>query len=255
MMSRLLDHPILVFLTSVVALWLAAHAGAWVRRRMRQAPNALEKEYLGLVLTASLTLLALVIGFTFSMAVSRYDLRKSREEAEANAIGTEYLRADLLTPTDAARVRALLKRYLEQRILFYQTSDANRLARIDASTAQLQEDLWLAVRSPAAANPTALTTLVVSGMNELLDARGHTQAAWWNRIPRAAWALMVLIAICSNSLVGYTAQGAGAKPPRFFYLPLIVALSFLLMSDIDSPAGGLIRVIPQDLISVSESVR
>ena len=68
------------------------------------------------MLTATLTLLALIIGFTFSMAVSRYDLRKNYEEAEANAIGTELLRADLLPADDAANTRRLLRGYLDPHV-------------------------------------------------------------------------------------------------------------------------------------------
>lgn len=77
---------------------------------------------------APLTLLGLIIAFSFSMAVSRYDLRESYEEAGANAIHTEYVRADLLPAADALTVRALLKRYLDQRVLFYETRDAFALA-------------------------------------------------------------------------------------------------------------------------------
>jgi len=80
----------------------------------------------------------------FSMAISRYDQRKSYEEAEANAIGTEYVRADLLPASDAARVRALLKDYLGQRVLFYETRDEHELQQTNANTVQLQTDLWFA---------------------------------------------------------------------------------------------------------------
>ena len=78
-----------------------------------------EREDLDTVQTAILTLLALIIGFSFAMAVTRYDQRNNYEEAEANAIGTEYVRADLLPAESAARVRELLKKYLDQRISFY----------------------------------------------------------------------------------------------------------------------------------------
>ena len=67
------------------------------------------REDFGLILAAALTLLRLIIGFSFSMATSRYDQRKNLEEAEANAIGTEYARAGLLPAADAAKVRALLR--------------------------------------------------------------------------------------------------------------------------------------------------
>jgi hypothetical protein len=143
------------------------------------------------------------------MAISRYHQRKNYEEAEANAIGTEYLRADLLPGDDAARVRALLRKYFDQRILFYRTRDKQQLRQIDAITAQLQDELWSALRTTAAAQPTPVVALAISGMNDVLNSSGYTQAAWWHRIPPAAWALMGLIAICCNVLVGYGARRAG----------------------------------------------
>jgi hypothetical protein len=54
-------------------------------------------------------LLALIIGFSFSIAIDRYEQRRDYEEAEAKAIGTEYVRADFLASTDAAKVRVLLR--------------------------------------------------------------------------------------------------------------------------------------------------
>ena len=93
-------------------------------------------------------MLGLIIGFSFSMATIRYDLRKNYEEAEANAIGTEYVRADLLPQTDAAQIRSLLRQYTDLRIQFYNTSDRDQLPRINRDTAQLQTKLWAAVAEP-----------------------------------------------------------------------------------------------------------
>src|SRR5205807_4050258 len=113
-----------------------------------------EHDDFDVVLSATLTLLGLLIGFSFSMAISRYDQRKNYEEAEANAIGTEYVRADFLPPDDAAKVHDLLIRYLDERVLFYTTRDDSHLAKIDAETVQLQSELWIAVRPAAEAHPT-----------------------------------------------------------------------------------------------------
>ena len=129
-------------------------------------------------------------------------------QAEANAIGTEYVRADLLPGADAAKVRALLRRYTDQRILFYETGDREKLLQINASTAQLQSELWSAVRAPAATQATPVLALAISGMSEVLNSQGYTQAAWWDRIPLAAWGMMAAIAICANLLVGYGARQA-----------------------------------------------
>ena len=135
------------------------------------------------------------------MATTRYDQRKNYEEQEGNAIGTEYVRADLLSPVDAAKVRSLLKRYLDQRILFH---DEEELRQISARPVQLQAELWAAVKPAAAEQPTPVVALVIAGMNDVLNAQGYTQAAFWNRIPTAAWGLMTAIAICCNLLFGYS---------------------------------------------------
>jgi hypothetical protein len=209
-------------------------------------------EDFNLVLGGTLTLLGLIIGFTFSMAVSRYDLRKNYEEQEANAIGTEFVRADLLPPADAAKVRALLISYLDQRVLKYRTTDPQQLSEIIAQTARLQNELWSAVTGPTTAQPTPVSALVLAGMNDVLNSQGYTQAAWWNRIPVEAWGLLIIIAIFCNLLIGY-----GAKIKSIFLLailPIALSISFSLIADIDSPRGGLIRVRPQNLESLAASL-
>jgi hypothetical protein len=247
-----MNYPFVVFALSFALLWLAALLGAVLRRKRNLEAD--EREDFNLVIAATLTLLGLIIGFTFSMAVSRYDLRKNYEEAEANAIGTEYVRADLLPDVDAGRVRLLLRQYLDERVMFYQTRDHQELLQINAVTSRLQTDLWNAVKSPSEAKPTPVVALVVSGMNDVLNSQGYTQAAWWNRIPFAAWGLMVAIAICCNVLIGYGALHAEAKSIRLIVLPLVVAISFLLIADIDSPRSGVIHVRPQNLMSLAQSI-
>ena len=181
----MLNIPILYFLPTALCLWLAAHLGTVLRKRRPLRDE--EREDFGVVQAATLTLLALIIGFSFSMAISRYDLRKSYEEAKANAIGTEFVRAGLLPAADAALVRDHLRKYLALRIASYRTRDAEELQRVNADTAQLQNDLWGDVQAPALKQPTPVMALVVSGMNDVLNSQGYTQAAWCNRIPTSAW--------------------------------------------------------------------
>jgi hypothetical protein len=251
LLGDILNFPVLVFTCSVVMLWLFAHTGALTRTRLRGLGED-EREDLGVVIGATLTLLGLLIGFTFSMAISRYDQRKTYEEEEANAIGTEYFRADILPATNAATVHELLRKYLDERVLFYYTVDERQLVKVDSDTTLLQREMWSEVLAVAAAQPTPTVALVVAGMNDVLNAQGYTQAAWWNRIPTAAWILMVVIAICCNLLIGYGAHGSSGL--AFLVLPLAVSVSFLLIADIDSPRGGLIRVLPHNLVSLSQSL-
>jgi hypothetical protein len=252
-MSNVTANPLLVFVFSCFILWLSAQAGMFVLQRHRKLAEQMHEDF-GVILAATLTLLGLIIGFSFSMAVNRYDQRKDFEEAEANAIGTEYVRADLLPAADATKLRALLKKYLDQRVLFYITHDEEQIRQINARTAQLQAELWSTVVAPAAAQPTPLVALAVSGMNDVLNSQGYTQAAWWNRIPIAAWGLMVAIAVCCNGLVGFGARHMKAKGIMLLILPLILSIAFLLIADIDSPRGGLIHVNPKNLVSLAESL-
>jgi len=254
-MDNITHYPFLVFAISLIVLWLSA----WIGRsflRMQHKLGTDAHEDLGIILAATLTLLGLIIGFSFSMAIERYDQRKNFEEAEANAIGTAYVRADLLPVADAEKIRALLQNYLDQRILFY-TAQHDRLLqqKINIRTTQLQNELWSAIQAPAAAQPTPIVALAVSGMNDVLNSQGYAQAALWNRIPVSAWILMTMIAICCNVLVGYglrdTIRGTRLLP----VLPLIVSIAFMLIADIDAPRHGVIRVLPQNLISLADSLR
>jgi hypothetical protein len=253
-MPRLTDYPIVFSLLSFCLLWVAAWIGTTLLRRKRKLEESARGDF-DVVLAATLTLLGLILGFSFSMAISRYDQRKNLEEEEANAIGTEYLRAGLLPAADAAKVRALLKDYLDLRLQFYVVRDIETYQQINARTAKIQVELWEAVKGPALAQPTTISALVVAGMNDVLNSQGYTQAAWWNRIPVTAWILMMSIAVVCNLLLGYGAKNARMERKLMLVLPLVVAITFLLIADIDSPRGGLIRVVPQNLHSLEESLR
>src|ERR1700740_1682619 len=121
----------------------------------------------------------------------------------ANAIGTEFVRGDLLPAIEAATVRRLLAQYLDQRLLFYTSRDPNKLESIDNETTRLQTEMWPGVQSTAKTQPTPTVALAVAGMNDVLNRQGYTQAAWWNRIPFGAWSLLAAIAISCCVLLGY----------------------------------------------------
>ena len=247
-----LHHPIFMLVGSVALFWLGARIGTTFHSRYGKFDESTLEDF-KLVLGATLTLLGLIIGFTFSMAVSRYDQRKNLEEEEANAIGTEYVRAEFFPAASAARVRALLKSYIDQRILFYTTPEGHLLEQIDAQTSRLQKEMWSATVGPTSENPTPMAALVVQGMNDVLNSQGYTQAAWWNRIPVAAWILLITIGVLCNVLIGYLAHDRRAFP--FWILPIFLAISLFLIADIDSPGRGVILVNPQNLESLANSLR
>jgi hypothetical protein len=247
-----LNYPVFMFVGSVAVFWLGARIGAIFHSLYGELGESTLEDF-KLVLGATLTLLGLIIGFTFSMAVSRYDQRKNLEEEEANAIGTEYVRADFLPAANAERVRALLKSYLYQRILFYTTPHGHLLEQNNVQTALLQKEMWSEVKGPTSENPTPVAAIVAQGMNDVLNSQGYSQAAWWNRIPVAAWILLITIGILCNVLIGYLAHDRSAFP--FWILPIFLAISLFLIADIDSPGRGAIRVHPQNLENLANSLR
>jgi hypothetical protein len=249
--STILRYPLVIFVISLVVLWLSVQFGAFLARRMRELTEA-ERQDLDLVISSSLTLLALIIGFSFSMAVSRYDERKNYEEEEANAIGTEYVRADLLPAAEAAKVKQLLVQYLDERLRFYQAHEWQPKTAIDAETTRLQNEMWSTVKGVAKTQQTPIVALAVAGMNDVLNRQGYTQAAWWNRIPLGAWALMAILSICCSALIGYGTHHRGAR--LYSVMPVLVSIAFFMIADIDSPRRGVIRVTPQNLISLSQSL-
>ncbi|HEO0718067.1 TPA: hypothetical protein U5E38_002649 [Yersinia enterocolitica] len=252
-MGNITDYPIILFLLSFAVLSGSAHVGQAFFRRGRDLEDNVRENF-NVIQGATLTLLGLIIGFSFSMAINRYDLRKNYEEAEANAIGTEYLRADFLPTSSANATKALLANYLDQRILFYTTRDAIQLAAVNNQTNQIENALWAELLLPVNQRPDPIRALVVAGMNDVLNSAGYTQAVWWNRIPLAAWALMSIIAVCSCMLVGYgSKQGKNGRVMNLI-LPLVISFSFMLIADIDSPRGGIIRVKPQNLHSLEDSL-
>jgi hypothetical protein len=187
------------------------------------------------------------------MAISRYDQRKTYEEEEANAIGTEFLRVEVLPTADVAQIQELLRRYLNQRIAFYEAGSESGLDQLNRNTAGLQAQLWSVTRDAAKGQPTALSALVLSGMNDVFNSQGYTQAAWWNRIPQAAWMMMVTIAVLGTLLIGI-----GAHRTTVFLtvaLPLVISVAFFLIADLDSPRRGLIRTHPLNLISLADSLK
>ena len=250
-MEALVSYPRPTLAIAFLVLWFAAWAGLKLSVRLHGLSEGLRSDY-AVVLGATLTLLGLIIGFSFSMAIDRYNQRKNYEEAEANAIGTEYLRADLL-PANRDRVRELLRQYTDLRIRFYATRDKDELARIDADTARVQNEMWTNASQPAINQPSPVTALAVGGMNDVINSQGYTLASWRNVIPGPAWGLLFATAIFCNALLGFGIRLPNLK--LLMVLPLVVAVAFFLIADIDSPRRGTIHVHPQNLETLRDGLK
>lgn len=250
-MLRVSDSPLMVFVFCLVLFWVSGLVSRRLYLGLRKKDP--DTENLTLLMGVVLSILGLLIGFAFSMAVNRYDTRKNYEEEEANAISTAWLRADLLADADALHVKRLLRQYIDQRILFYQATSQSDLDKISHDTQVLQDQLWTLISQRARATPTPVMQLVTSITNDVINTSGYTQAAWANRIPLSAWALLLIMAMFSTAMM--TFHNCARKKHTFpWLLPIVFSVSIALIADIDSPRGGMIRIPPQNLLALAESL-
>jgi len=252
-MARYIAHPAVLFVVLLVLFSAAVAFGAYVLRRLAVLAED-DRDEFNIVQTATLTLLALLVGFSLSMAVGRYDQRKNLEEGEANAIGTEYARADLSDATVRAKIKNDLIRYTKLRLADYRTQDPQELERIARDTANLQSDLWRLATQVAQDKPTPISALVVVGMNDVLNSEDYSEAARINHIPPGVWFLMIVIALFGCVLQGYGTKGTLRRGLLITIVPVTVALSMALISDIDSPRLGFIHVEPKNLARLLQSL-
>lgn len=251
----LLNHPLLFFILSLLITSVAVYCGIYVfRRRTALNLEVGEAKDFDTMLGATLTLLTLLIAFSFSIAINRYDVKKNYEEEEANAIGTEMLRVDFLSDKASAQAKLLLNQYLQYRIDFYNEKNPSSLNEINTKTLKLQNEMWAVITPDAKSNQTPLMALVAAGMNDVINTQGYTQAAWWNKFPTSAWTLLFCVAVFSCILIGYGSHRSKKIKPYLFVFPFIISLSMALVSDIGSPRGGMIQIAPQNLLALQNSL-
>jgi hypothetical protein len=107
----------------------------------------------------------------------------------------------------------------------------------------------------AAANaPTPITALSVASMNDAINAQGYSQAAAWNRIPVGAWVLLYVLGGIATAMIGYRFRSSTGQHRLKPIIPAVVATAFFLIADIDCPKGGVIRVLPENLLALSANL-
>jgi hypothetical protein len=206
---------------------------------------------------AALGLLALLLGFTFSMAVSRYDTRKQMVLEESNAIGTTFLRAQLLPEPPREEVSNLLRRYVEVRLEFYEAgTDQKMLREVRNETERLQKQLWVNGAALAEKDPRAVTTgLFLQSLNETIDLNAKRITAQENHVPVITLVLLYFVAIMATGLIGY---GCGLSGVRKFFVTIILSILIsaviMVIIDLNRPSAGLIKVNQQRMLDLRDSL-
>jgi hypothetical protein len=242
------DAPLwLILLLLFVVMGLAREFGAWARRREGQVARkegaAIDEGY---ILSAVLGLLALLVAFSFGMALNRYESRRAMVVTEANAIGAAYLRTALLD--DPAKLRSLLLRYAQARLAYGQAAKAAQAAEIEAD--QLQPQIWAeAVRQVAPARQTPLAGFVLSPLDQAFDAASARKAELEARMPLVVLATLSVYFVAAAAVLGYASARAEARHRvASFALFGLFTLALGVILDLDRPREGLID-LPQGAMS------
>lgn len=229
----------LIALVLLGSLLLAWEIGARTSPR-QSADGAGDSDGQGHVLTAVLGLLALLIAFTFGLALERHEARRALVVEEANALGTAYLRTNLLPAPE--RLRNLMRAYARERLTFGRTAGSEQAASV-ARAERLQGAVWReAVAATAGQRGTAIDMLVLDPINQAIDAAAARKAAVDARVPATVIASLWAYALVSAAIMGRVVGGRERRHrAACAVLFVLLTLAALLILDLDLPRAGAIR--------------
>jgi hypothetical protein len=236
-------------------LTMAARLGYWSGRH---APDdQMERSRAAIWQTALLTLAGLIVGFTFSMAASRYDARKQLLLAEANSIGTTYLRTQLLADPAGGELRALIRQYVDARLAFVTSgADRRRTTDILRSSSSLEKQIWSRVVTAARTlPPSPIAGLIVQATNDMFVAGAAHVAAVESPLPSTVFVVLILATAAAMASVGF-ACGLEKRRSRhgMVMLPVLLGIVVLLVFDLSHPRLGYLRVNDPILEQLKQSL-
>jgi hypothetical protein len=256
--ESLYDVSELLIATVMVAVLLfATELGYRAGLRVPLNLNDVGKSQLGTISTASLGLLALLLGFTFAMSLSRYDIRKQLVTKEASALETAFFRARNLPEQEGKESATLLRKYVDVRLEFFKTGigqeDQNR---IEKETEQIQDQLWTRASASLAKDDRTVTTgLFIQSLNEAFSMQNERLAALENHVPQSVLVLLFTVATISLVCVGY---GCGLGKSRHWFsttmFAVLLVLVITVIMDVDRPRRGFIQVKQESMIRLRKSL-
>ena len=251
-MPTFLDNlPLTAFFALATAIVLVSIEAGFRHGRFRRHRFEDEKEGpVGAIVAATLGLLAFVLAFTFGLAASRFDARRTVVVNEANAIGTTYLRAGLLPDNRAERIRPLLRDYVDSRLEVVQTGDIEQaLQRAD----ELHRALWSEAEDVGRLYPESIVVgLYIEALNETIDMHAtRVLIALQGRIPLVLWGMIGIVTVLTMGGVGYfCGLSKSRRTPEVLVLAVTYSAILVLVADLDRPREGLIQTSQQAMLDV-----
>jgi hypothetical protein len=249
--------PLLICLVLMCVLLVAQELGFRLKGRTRPDSDDIEKGDIALILGAVLTLVALLLGFTYAMSEGRFETRRQLVVEEANAIGTTYLRAKALPEPRSSQIQELLRQYAALRVEIASMTDdtPEKLREADNRSKQLHSLIWSHAAALARENPDPITSIFLQTLNEMIDLHSKRLAAFRNRVPFSIYLVLFIVSIITLWLVGYY-FGTRRQRARILttMVALLVASVMWLIMDLDQPTRGTIRASQQSLIDLHQDL-
>jgi hypothetical protein len=246
-----------LFAAAFAGFLVALEGGFRIGRSRRHEGDEGTRTHIGALQAAVLGLLALLLGFTFAMAVSRFDTRKALVLEEANAIGTAYDRARFFPDSTREKVERLLLAYVVARLDFYESGvDSFRLNAASGAATRLANEMWSLTESALAQDPRGvITALFIQALNDVNDLREKRLVAMEDHVPETVIYLLFTVSFVALGLVAYGCGLAGRR--RLLSnatFALLIALVLTTIMDIDRPRRGLIKVSQESLIRLKANL-
>lgn len=239
-----------------VLMIAATEAGFHLGRKSEASTPDKAKSQISAVEDGILGILALLLGFTMFMVVTRFEARKQLVLDEANAIGTSYLRTALLPAPEGSEIASLLRQYIDVRVQYgTASSDLNPVEGLNAQTTRLQNELWVRAVAYGQNDPNPVRTgLLLQSLNQVIDLESAQRMAFQNSVPKSVIYVNGIVGLLAAMLVGYT-FGLNGRRQIFptFALAVAITLVLALIIDLDRPRSGFIRVSQQPMIDLQHS--
>ena len=250
-------NSLIITVTLFIAILLFNEAGFRIGRYVQSSTDDEIKVLTGSIQASILGLLALLLGFTFSMSMQRFDNRSLAAISEANAIGTTSLRLQLLPQAYQPKARSILTEYVELRISVGQIDMTRSSERRDYNQriAALQDALWAVAVDAAQEDPRPVTSgAFITALNDMIDSQGRRNALLQMHVPEVVLLLLFTVFIASGAMLGYS-SGLGNKrvvAPTVMVSFLIAMIVFIII-DLDRPRRGLIQVNQGSMLELRQS--
>ena len=253
--DRLFDQQWQLAVAVLALLGLMAVLGDRRGRRLSSTVDDAHRSQVGAVQATVLGILGLLLGFTFSMGVDRYDQRRGLVLEEANAIGTTWLRANLLPEPHRQPVRSLLENYIDIRLRAQaQLHDSALVADDRRQSQEIQSKLWQHAEASAQEAPNDITATFIETLNELIDTDARRVAAARGRIPSGVWLILMFVSAVGCWITAYAAGTHGVRSLLTkLLLPLLITVVMVLIYDLTHERRGIVHIIQQPLIDLRDS--